>query len=222
MPIINRDRDADEASTDVSVVRIITPTAGASLRPEAVDAPPPPSDNPTKIVLISLLGLIAGVLLPFGMYFGMQRLGGEGPAETEMTQAASDNVDLDIQRLQKIAALVALTQKEYEMNTVSRAEAEFSAESMTLAALDAILDKERRELADAKTQMAQLLVSIHGAYRQSPRHVSARFQAAIDSLAKKDSAEVLRILQLGAKAVEAVPDDTPAATYFARALDNNL
>jgi hypothetical protein len=222
MPIINRGHESEIASTAEGIAGIVAPTAGTSFQPESVDAMATPSSNASKAALFSLVAAVTGVLIPFLVYFGMQQFSGAATEDADVTQASSQNFDLDIQRLQKIAAIVALTQKEYEMNTVSRAEAESNAEAMTLAALDAILDKNRRELADAKAQMAELLVGIHAAHEKSPKQVKARFAAAIEDLSKKDSPEVLRILQLGAKAVEAVPDGMPAATYFAQALDNNI
>jgi hypothetical protein len=218
VPIIQR--ESPVVSSSESVAGIVSPTAGATFQAEAIGAAALPSDA-SRTVLLSLIGAVCGVLIPFIVYFGVQPFEWNFGDAAETT-AVSQNIDLDIQRLQKLAAIAALTQKEYEMNTVSRAEAEASAEAMTLAALDAILDKNRQQLGEAKAQMVALLVGLHLAHEKSPKQVQARFAAAIDALEKKNSPEVLKTLRLSAQAIEGVPDGTPAEKYLSQALDNNL
>lgn len=229
MPIINRRKSKPAPAPEPKPVEPVVeePVAIAPVAPIA--APPPATPGKRsygKPLAFCLAALALGVAVPFLVY--MARQGFEGvvaeadASEPEVATRSSQDVELDLQRLQKIAGMAVLIQREYDLNSVTREEAEQRAEPTTLAALDGILVKNRRDLEEAQENMAQVLVQIHAAYENSPQQVERQFEAAIANAEAKQAPDIARALKVSFEALQASPDDASAESHFKQAITENL
>lgn len=225
MPIIKRRNTPAPAA--VAPAPPPEPVAAPAAPPAApvVAAPSAPAPRGLgKPIALGIAALAVGLAVPFVVYEMTRAVGSEPELEEtseELPERASD-IGLDLQQLQKLAAMAELANREHELYHVSRKEAEKLAEPSTLAALDTVLDKNRREFADTRERMAQALVRLHAAYKNSPRQVQRQFDAAIKNANAKNNPYIARVLKVGADALAKAPDDESASEYFNQAVGENL
>lgn len=185
-----------------------------------------PSGRVSKIALGFAAILVAG----FSIYFLFDKTTLFQPA-SEKHQAKENNkkntateeqVILEIKSLVKLGSLASLTKQEIEANTIALIEAEESGSTVTMHAVEIILNQQKKELEELKSKMVNVLLNLYDFQKSHKDQLSSIFENEITKESGSGNSTAVNTLEMGRDAVNSVPPIVAPEQHFKGSINHRL
>nr|WP_281722627.1 hypothetical protein [Nitrosomonas nitrosa] len=189
--------------------------------------------KPKKILLPVILS-IAALSAVGGAYYAVNHASlldssSNEPVELDQAQVVQESVELDpvqivqeIDRFAKLGGMISLTEKEIEVNTVTLVEAENVGSSVTMNAVEIILNKKKKELSELRDKAVATLMALYEFSQKNQEQTSTIFKEQMDEAKKGEKALRLEQLQTALDAINSVPPIRAPQEHFKGMVESRL
>lgn len=216
MPIINHSQAESE---EREPPRGILPPGRGPVPPASPDhrnAEPRPTSFKWGWAMLAVAVLLAGGVAAFKLD---SPAAVPGSADVGFSAADTEGLNLQIDRLVRIAGLADLTSKKIEQNRNALESAASRQDDVIADTMKLALARNLKDLKEYRAAQVSQLTELHAYYLQDPKRVEEQFRARLkisDDMFKLGNAEVI---QQSLTLLAAVPEGTDAATIFNEQLD---
>lgn len=133
-----------------------------------------------------------------------------------------EELELDIKNYIKLSTLYGLTSQEIEMNTVSLIEAQKTGSSVSINAIEVILNHKKKELVDLRDRMADTLESLYNHNMNDGVLVEQELTNTITTLQSEQKQTAADMLTMGMETINSVPPIMAPKEYFKNMIDDRL
>lgn len=143
-------------------------------------------------------------------------------ATAETKPVNPEALELDIKNYIKLSTLYNLTSQEIEMNTVSLIEAQKTGSSVSINAIEVILNHKKKELVDLRDRMADTLESLYTHNMNDGVLVEQELTNTITTLQSEQKQTAADMLTMGMETINSVPPIMAPKEYFKNMIDDRL
>ncbi|WP_144776877.1 hypothetical protein [Marinobacter maritimus] len=230
MPIINNpNRSAPEKKQQPEPGKE-QDTQEQPAEPEPSKTKPGPAKKTSPLTAVAIVVSLIGALGGGGYaYVQSQTPVDEGvvaEVTTESTPEATpvnpEELELDIKNYIKLSTLYHLTSQEIEMNTISLIEAQKTGSSVSINAIEVILNHKKKELVDLRDRMADTLESLYTHNMNDGVLVEQELTNTITTLQSEQKQTAADMLIMGMETINSVPPIMAPKEYFKNMIDDRL
>lgn len=198
--------------------------------PELSKTKPEPDKKLSPLTAVAIVVLLIGALSGGG-YAYMQsqtpvikKVVAEVTSEStpEATPVNPEELELDIKNYIKLSTLYHLTSQEIEMNTISLIEAQKTGSSVSINAIELILNHKKKELVALRDRMADTLESLYTHNMNDGRQVERELTNTITTLQSEQKQTAADMLIMGMETINSVPPIMAPKEYFKNMIDDRL
>jgi len=198
--------------------------------PELSKTKPEPDKKLSPLTAVAIVVLLIGALSGGG-YAYMQsqtpvikKVVAEVISEStpEATPVNPEELELDIKNYIKLSTLYHLTSQEIEMNTISLIEAQKTGSSVSINAIELILNHKKKELVALRDRMADTLESLYTHNMNDGRQVERELTNTITTLQSEQKQTAADMLIMGMETINSVPPIMAPKEYFKNMIDDRL
>lgn len=134
----------------------------------------------------------------------------------------SGQIMQEIDKFAKLGGMISLTEKEIEVNTVTLIEAENVGSSVTLNAVEVILNKKKQELNELRGKAVAALMALYEFSQKDQEQTTKIFKKEIDEARRGEKATRLEQLQTALDAINSVPPILAPQQHFKGMVESRL
>ena len=193
--------------------------ANAGAQATQSKAPPPKTKKkPLTLVTIAVLLLCTAG----GVYYSAKSAKLEEPTSYSSSELDPAEVVLEIDRFAKLGGMISLTKQEIEVNTITLIEAEESGSSVTMNAIEIIINKKKQELKELQDKAVATLGTLYNFSLQNQEQTEAIFTEQIKQAEKEEKASRAKILQIALDAVNSVQPIGSPEQHFRGMIEDRM
>lgn len=229
MPIINsRKKTETTAEAAISPSEVEASANGISSAPEVPSQtrpdlskqkaePAKPKNSILPVFVIALILCAVG-----GAYYLFNFAALLDSSTYQPIELDSAEVVQEINRFAKLGGMMSLTEKEIEVNTVTIIEAENAGSTVTMNAVEIILNKNKQELNELREKAIATLAALYNFSLQNQEQTEAIFNEQIDIAQAEEKALRAALLQTALDAVSSVPPIVAPEQHFRGMIEERM
>lgn len=168
------------------------------------------------VLVILILGIAAGA------YYLVNYTALLDSSSYEPVELDSAQVKQEIDRFAKLGGMISLTEKEIEVNTVTLIEAENAGSSVTMNAVEVILNKKKQELNELRDKAVATLMALYDFYQKNEEQTSNIFKEQMEEAQRGEKALRLEQLETALDAINSVPPIVAPQQHFKGMVESRL